>query len=141
MTNVILLSLLAATMPVRTEGQSEEIAPCSDTEFTLFFPQGQTRLTPEAEHALDAELEKAAACDIDQIIVTGHSELRPSERPIRMLAVGRAGSVANEIANSEAVYDTVIVRSAGTEEALITAGVLRPINRRVVVQMELSPTT
>jgi outer membrane protein OmpA-like peptidoglycan-associated protein len=121
---------------VRAEfGDALDARPPRPVSFTLYFVEGQDRLTPESVQELQALLAEVGRRPAPEIVIVGHTDRRGSDAYNDALSRQRAERVRAELLGLGVDPGRVQVAGRGEREPLVPTEdeVPEPRNRRVEV--------
>lgn len=133
------LVVSAATNVFAADGERKpigvKITACPTTNFIVYFEWNQSALNQAALETLNAAIERARVCEIESVVVVGHTDTSGSTQHNIGLSERRASVVRDALAEQGIPADVIHTEARGeTDPARPTRdGVREPLNRRTAV--------
>ena len=138
---VAALVVSAATNVFAADGERKpigvKITACPTTNFVVYFERDQSALNQAALETLNAAIERSRVCEVESVVVVGHTDTSGSTQHNIGLSELRASVVRDAIAEQGIPADVIRTEARGeTDPARPTRdGVREPLNRRTAVTM------
>jgi outer membrane protein OmpA-like peptidoglycan-associated protein len=116
-------------------------AACPTADFVVYFEWDRSNLNPAALETIDSAVRQAQACNLDAVVVVGHTDTSGSNEYNVGLSERRAAVVRDALA-ARGVPANVMRTEAHGETDLARAtrdGVREPLNRRTAVTITFRP--
>ena len=126
------------TVPLASKpGVGEEAKAVANDKIQIVFPEGGSRLTPEANKQLDVAARLFRDANPVLMFTTGYSDNRGDEYHNLLLSARRAQVVKKALVARGIPADRLLLQALGASDPADSSDPTAPTNRRVVVTWRL----
>lgn len=138
----VLMGLLAAGCGHLTRDRADLVrsgSACADSQFTIYFDEGSTRLTRPAAQLIDETGRALRTCAITSVRVVGLADASGTPEANQSLSQRRAAVVAQALRSRGLPTPSFAIDAAGDAGALTVDGRENPVRRRAEVFIAIQP--
>jgi len=114
-------------------------SPCVDTQFTVYFDEGSSRMTRQAAQVIQETGRAMKECNITRAQVVGLSDAVGGSATNLTLSQRRAVTVAGALRQQGLPAPSFEIAAAGEEGATTADGREDPVRRQAVVMLTVQP--
>lgn len=108
---------------------------CVGTSFDIYFSAGETEINEAAQAVIEKIATAYQPCEVNSLLVEGHSDATGTEASNLVVSEKRALSVVEALTNLGISPDRVRIAPKGEADAITSDGLIEPQNRKTTVRI------